>query len=426
MGQRAEAFPADAPAAVPAPRRNSAVTGDPDPTGQRAEAFLAGAPAVAPAPSRRGDDGAVFDSAVAARFGHVRRLKEIPYGATLAIYGPNVVGRALHRMIAEQRSDLTVFCFLDAFRDGELEGLPLLHPEDTARFIQQVDLVLVTQLDKLDRIAKNLALYPSNKVRISYACNFQLFGDFSKKTPPRWSEKVAFVRSKLDSEGQAVWDILTRGIHEDSLFALTRYLQESGKTELNYLEKAGALKDGVILDGGAYDGRNTVDFLASVGTRGRVIAFEPLGFAAFSETVKGAVERFGNVEVEAAGLWSQDGELAFHHSGAASSFVNHGGAPDAAADRVPVRSIDSYVAERGLERLDLIKLDVEGAEIEVLKGAAETIETLRPQLAVTIYHGADQYIEVPWHLVRQLERYRFTVDVFSPVGRDAMIYATPL
>ncbi len=109
--------------------------------------------AVAGARNSRDDNRHVFDFAVASQFNHVRRLEEIPYRATLAIYGPNVVGRTLHRMIAEGRSDLTVFCFLDAFRNGQLEDVPIFHPEETARFVDQVDYILVTQLYKLDCIA---------------------------------------------------------------------------------------------------------------------------------------------------------------------------------------------------------------------------------------------------------------------------------
>ncbi|NHK97927.1 FkbM family methyltransferase [Rubrivivax benzoatilyticus] len=49
---------------------------------------------------------------------------------------------------------------------------------------------------------------------------------------------------------------------------------------------------------------------------------------------------------------------------------------------VPVRTIDSIVAEAGIDRLDLLKIDVEGYESEVLRGARETLRTFRPTVVM--------------------------------------------
>src|SRR5262249_25142805 len=54
----------------------------------------------------------------------------------------------------------------------------------------------------------------------------------------------------------------------------------------------------------------------------------------------------------------------------------------AEAISVPVRALDSYE----LERVDAMKIDVEGAELDVLKGATRTIERARPLLLVEIEH----------------------------------------
>lgn len=54
---------------------------------------------------------------------------------------------------------------------------------------------------------------------------------------------------------------------------------------------------------------------------------------------------------------------------------------------VAVTTIDSYVSARQLPRLDVIKLDVEGAEVAALIGAERTLETLRPRLLFIECHG---------------------------------------
>ena len=53
---------------------------------------------------------------------------------------------------------------------------------------------------------------------------------------------------------------------------------------------------------------------------------------------------------------------------------------------IAVTTIDRVVEELNLTRLDMIKMDIEGAEIEALQGSANTLETLKPCLAIASYH----------------------------------------
>ena len=51
--------------------------------------------------------------------------------------------------------------------------------------------------------------------------------------------------------------------------------------------------------------------------------------------------------------------------------------------------LDTYVAKKNLPRVDYIKLDIEGAELEMLHGAAKTITRCKPKMAVSAYHRWD-------------------------------------
>jgi hypothetical protein len=59
---------------------------------------------------------------------------------------------------------------------------------------------------------------------------------------------------------------------------------------------------------------------------------------------------------------------------------------DLVPEEVSITTIDDFVAERRLEKLDFIKVDAEGYEKQILLGARETIRRLRPILAVSAYH----------------------------------------
>lgn len=94
------------------------------------------------------------------------------------------------------------------------------------------------------------------------------------------------------------------------------------------------------------------------------------------------------VTIDACGLWNREAALAFRTIGAMSAFEE---ASELAGrlsfgEQVPVVSLDHWAERRGLERLDLIKMDIEGAEIEALQGAERSLARWRPELLVMAYH----------------------------------------
>jgi hypothetical protein len=63
--------------------------------------------------------------------------------------------------------------------------------------------------------------------------------------------------------------------------------------------------------------------------------------------------------------------------------------------QVPLTTIDKIVAELGLPRVDFIKMDVEGSEVNALQGAAETIRKWKPRMAISTEHDWDDQFEIP-------------------------------
>lgn len=63
-------------------------------------------------------------------------------------------------------------------------------------------------------------------------------------------------------------------------------------------------------------------------------------------------------------------------------------------DKVSTITIDNLVVEHKLHKLDFIKMDIEGAEMNALKGAIHSITTFRPTLAIAIYHQISDFVNV--------------------------------
>jgi hypothetical protein len=115
-----------------------------------------------------------------------------------------------------------------------------------------------------------------------------------------------------------------------------------------------------------------------------------------------------------AGLWSTPTRLAFSGRGNTDSKINKAG--DMFID---VTSIDTVLSGG---RVSFIKLDVEGAELEALKGAKNTIKKYRPRLAVCLYHKPEDIIEIPLYIKSLVSDYNFYIRHHSTWKDETVLY----
>jgi FkbM family methyltransferase len=147
------------------------------------------------------------------------------------------------------------------------------------------------------------------------------------------------------------------------------------------------IKEGdVVIDIGAYIGLFTLKAAKAVGNKGIVIAIEPetdnLTFLA--RNLKR--NHIRNVVIIKKGVWSSRGKQRFFLSNESvrHSFLNLG-----AANRfveTEVDTLDNILKELGIKKVNLIKMDIEGAEIEAYKGMKETLKHDELNLAFAAYH----------------------------------------
>lgn len=136
----------------------------------------------------------------------------------------------------------------------------------------------------------------------------------------------------------------------------------------------------IVVDAGAYPGDYTLLASERVGEEGHVYAYEPgaKNRAVLERNLRRAGVR--NVTVIGAALWNEDTRLRMTSQGLASGIDGAGG------EAVDARRLDGECARLGISRLDVLKMDIEGAELEALEGAAETLRRLRPHVCVASYH----------------------------------------
>jgi len=88
-------------------------------------------------------------------------------------------------------------------------------------------------------------------------------------------------------------------------------------------------------------------------------------------------------------------------------------------------SIDDFVKKKSIEKVDFIKMDIEGAEMQALHGAVETIRKFRPKLGIAIYHSLNDMVDIPnWILDLDLG-YEIFLDHFTTHAEETVCFAKP-
>jgi|GEM_PF-413661 len=127
----------------------------------------------------------------------------------------------------------------------------------------------------------------------------------------------------------------------------------------------------VVLELGANRGVTTVALAKRVGPEGQVHAFEPVPeyYEALIENLR--LNEVDNVTVHQLAVTDEESETSYYKHGEGSGIV---WTDDAEEIQVGTTSLDNFAAEHALERVDLINMDCEGAELLVLQGAKKTLQ----------------------------------------------------
>ncbi|MHB8381343.1 MAG: FkbM family methyltransferase, partial [Candidatus Binataceae bacterium] len=147
-----------------------------------------------------------------------------------------------------------------------------------------------------------------------------------------------------------------------------------------------------VFDVGANCGQYTVLAARAVGAIGTVHSFEPMAatFVTLDQNV--CLNRFENVTINQAALWNEATNLSLGNEPGEQVRSGRWSAGFAAADpsAVSVRALrlDDYVREHGITRIDLIKMDIEGAEPFMLQGARESLDRFRPAFLMEVNRAA--------------------------------------
>jgi FkbM family methyltransferase len=174
--------------------------------------------------------------------------------------------------------------------------------------------------------------------------------------------------------------------------------------------------DEVYVDAGSYDGDTIRSFISRVDGRfADIYAFEPDPVT--FEKLRANFRDEPRVHPFHAGLHSHGGSLRFRDDASRGAIFAADGEIE-----MPVTTIDDVLGDR---RLTYIKMNIEGAEIEALKGGRKAIGKWRPRLAISVYHRASDLWRLPQLVLELNPDYRLYLRQHDGGIIETVLYALP-
>lgn len=154
-----------------------------------------------------------------------------------------------------------------------------------------------------------------------------------------------------------------------------------------YLDFAGIVPGGVVIDLGAYSGLTSIAFSKAVGRHGRVLALEPdpinLRSAEHNLAMHARVNGLDNLTLLPMAASDQDGTIALSSEGTmGSALTSIVGGYRGTTVEVPSRTLGTLARDFSPDRIDFVKIDIEGAEALVVPVSADFLARYRPRLVI--------------------------------------------
>jgi FkbM family methyltransferase len=326
---------------------------------------------------------------------------------SVIIYGAGYNGIAT--LIKLKEWGVPVLCLCDADRNKQgrtLSGVPVISLETLNEYARETIVLIsperhVAQIRKTlrDMGFRNLLYCTGTGVTLEavIATREAFLANAAENLEESNTDKIAFVSARLCDEKSkeifsAVLDANFRAAYEK--------LEEYQEDEQYFSEDIIGLRENeVFVDCGALNGDTVLQFIRRAPTYEYIYSFEPepLQF----ELTKAL---FTQKRIEYCKIFN----LAVSHSKQRLRFVSDGDSStidNSGNQFVSADSLDNILLNEA-HRPTYIKMDIEGAELDALRGVEKLIDRDHPKLAISVYHKIEDVWEIPHYIMRRHPGYR--------------------
>jgi len=339
-----------------------------------------------------------------------RAIRDNPNG--IAIYGAGFVGVWAADYLRSVGTAITHFIDRDPEKENaEICGIPVVQPADPV--ISSDPTIYVATRHSVQQVMEAMAHHGANLISFDafyVVHNYQRFAhvrDHYLSDGRSVETYNAILMAMLTGSPKSCRDVMVK----DMYFAPPEFSATFGE---------------IYLDAGAFVGDTVEQFIwHNMGTFRHLYAFEPgkKQFAALQTRMarlyrEWAIEE-DDVTLVNGGLAENDGRMActfVHDDPIRHGLANHVGDRDRT---VPVYALDSFLQGRPIT---FLKADIEGMEMDLLRGAQSTIKTHRPKMAICAYHYPSDLYEIAEYVRGLVPEYRFRLMQHVPILGDYVLY----
>lgn len=274
-------------------------------------------------------------------------------------------------------------------------------------------------------------------------CAFRMLGNKKIKLPmnnPEFWDKVSYIENKLADRKNAIqaeflnnWSLYLTdlnpigypikiysgaiGVYYDFIYHCYFYKRKGIDISVK--------KGDHVIDAGACFGDTALLFAHYAGTNGRVYSFEfvPNNLKILSRNLDVNPDLKERIKLIKQPLWSEEGIPVYYESNGPGTKVSMQKISDKSS-LVNTATIDSLVEQGNIEKVDFIKMDIEGAETNALVGAEKTIKKFKPKLAISLYHSELDFKRIPEFIKSLNLGYKFYFDHYTMHAEESVLFCT--
>lgn len=348
-------------------------------------------------------------------------------GQEIVLYGAGAFG--CENLELFQKYGIRPVAFLDrnAKPDEKKMGIPVYHPDDdllTEGFRAKCQVYISITLSKpgMDRIKQDLSKWGYRKVKEvqSITARQVMFEGSDDENPSEayvtaQKEKIHLALSLMNDEESIRTYLSCVRAH------LLRQYDDCIETDYpcQYFEAGVPLKNDLscFVDCGAYTGDCLDAAIGRCGSIQTYIAFEPIlgNFALLSQKVDKCDSSIQTAYLYPCGVSDRTGTAHFTLAASASAMSDQGECI------LPIITIDDAIKQ---VPATFVKMDIEGAEPAALRGAEQLIQRQTPDLAISVYHAANHFWDIPCMIHAIDPNYKFYLRSHTPATLESVLYCT--
>ncbi len=322
-------------------------------------------------------------------------LSQLKKDESIYLYGAGSFSETFLSQLQYYRNDINIINFIDKSKRGKLNNIEIISPNNIPHNNKH-KIIVCTNIDYWDDIHQSLG----NKNTF-----FNRFHDFNIYRRAHGIKDNKSLKRLFRNSRQI--NTLLNCIEDQNIQPL---VESKGLVDgyNKFFERIKLKPSDIIINGGGANGSENERFIEKIGTNGKIYTFDP------NHNGKDLTRQ---VETHPYVLYNESGKINFHYNGSRSRVSQESGV---IMDSI---SIDDFVCQNKIKKLNFIKLDTEGAEKEILIGARDSIKKFKPKLAICLYHSTADFFEIPILINEICDEYIFDLGIYDRQGIDTYLHA---